>query len=72
MAYLHCWTQTKVPTPIQVPNSMATFYYAEHVHIDGLRFGSLCGQGSLIATVPVFGMDIRTRFVIRVHVRQYQ
>ena len=33
MANLHCWTWIQVPTPIRIPNPIATLYYAEHVHI---------------------------------------
>ena len=32
MAYLYC-TRTGIPTGIQIPNPMATLYYAEHVHV---------------------------------------
>ena len=33
MAYLHCWTRIQVLTLIQIPNPVATLYYAEHVRI---------------------------------------
>ena len=33
MAYLHCRTRIWIPTQIQIPNQMATLYYAEHVPI---------------------------------------
>ena len=33
MACVHCWTRIQVTTRIQIPNPMATLYYAEHVNI---------------------------------------
>ena len=33
MAYLQCQRQNRVLTQIQIPNLMATFYYAVHVFI---------------------------------------
>ena len=33
MAHLHWWERILVWTRIQIPNSMATLYYAEHVYI---------------------------------------
>ena len=41
MAHLHCWTRTRIPTQIQIPDRMATLYYAEHFTWHGLRLGSL-------------------------------
>ena len=35
MAYLHSRTLILVPTRIQIPNPMATFYYVDHVNIAG-------------------------------------
>ena len=53
MAYLHCRTWLQEPTRIQIPNSVALYRQCshwEHSH-----------SGSLIITVPIFGIDIRTR-----------
>ena len=33
MTYLYFRTQTRVPTGIQIPNLIATLWYAEHVHV---------------------------------------
>ena len=33
MAHLHCQRRTRVRTRIQIPNPLATLYYAEHIHV---------------------------------------
>ena len=70
MPYLHCRVRIQVPTQIQIPNPMATLYYAEPV--DGLEFRPLSEIDSSIITVAIFRMDIHTRFGIRVRIRQYK
>ena len=37
MAYFHWQRRTRVQTRIPILNPMATFYYAEHVHITQTR-----------------------------------
>ena len=34
MAHFHCRTRIQFQTGIQIPNPMATLYYAEHVSTD--------------------------------------
>ena len=34
MAYFHCRTRIQIQTRTQIPNPMATWYYAEHVSTD--------------------------------------
>ena len=31
VVYLHCWTQTRIPTWIRTPNPMATLHCTEHI-----------------------------------------
>ena len=51
---------------IQIPNLKGTLYSAELVHIAQTGIGSLSRLRSPIATIPIFGMAIRTPIGIRV------
>ena len=68
MAYLHCWTWIQVPTPIRIPNPMATLYYAEHDHIAWTLIQIPIQSPN--TTVPIFRTDICTRIGIPVRVWQ--
>ena len=70
MAYLHCRTQTRIPTRIRTPHLIATLNWTElfPLHGLGLRFQSR--SRPQITTVPIFGTDIRTQFGIRVHAQK--
>ena len=41
MTHLHYGTRIGILIRIQIPNQMATLYYAEHFTLHGLRLGSL-------------------------------
>ena len=48
MAYLHCWTWIQVPTPIRIPNPMATCTMQNMFTLHGLWFRFLSSLQSLL------------------------
>ena len=53
MAHLHCQRRTRVQTRIRIPNTTATLYYAEHVHVAQTRTRILLFLLSTGIRVPV-------------------